>query len=36
MAVLFFTVKVPDSSHVTERACTCRHMDIGRATRMSK
>ena len=31
-----FTIKVPDSSHVTEHACMCRHMDIERATRMSK
>lgn len=28
---LFFIVKVPDSSHMSEHACMCRHMDIGRA-----
>ncbi len=29
----FFTMKVPDSSHEPERACTRRDMDIGRASR---
>ncbi|MDY3997533.1 MAG: hypothetical protein SOY73_00195 [Blautia sp.] len=28
--------KVPYSSHVVKHACMRRHMDIGRATRMSK
>ena len=29
-------MKVPDSIHVSEHARMRRHMDIGRATRMSK
>ena len=29
-------MKVPDSSHVLKHACMRKHMDIGRATRMSK
>ncbi|MDY3998259.1 MAG: hypothetical protein SOY73_04015, partial [Blautia sp.] len=33
---ILFTIKVPDSSHVVKHACMRRHMDIGRATRMSK
>ena len=31
LEAFFFTIKVPDSSHVMQHACMHRHMDIGRA-----